>query len=145
MTRYFMDLRNGAEELLDLEGQEFSSIKSLRDAVLFSARDLFSVDVKNGMVDLRCHIDAHDDSGLIVHTLAFKDAVEIISETTSSLGIDPFYAPRNHGKGWTPADLNRIRDLFKTSTPLSTIGLMVGRTTGSIRNQAKQEAASRRI
>ncbi len=74
MARYFMHIRNGTEELLDLEGQDFPSINALRDADLFSVRDLFSVDVKQGIVDLRYRIDAHDDSGQIVHSLAFDRA-----------------------------------------------------------------------
>ena len=106
MARYFMHVRNGAEELLDPEGQDFPNIESLRNAVLFSARSLFSANVlEDGVVDLRCRIDAHNDSGEIVYSLEFKDAVEIISETTSASGAYPFGEiglPRSHEDDWTP-------------------------------------------
>ena len=48
MARYFMHLRDGTEELLDPEGQEFASLAALRDAVLLTARDLMVGDVRDG-------------------------------------------------------------------------------------------------
>jgi len=80
MARYFMHLRDGTEELLDPEGKEFPNLAALRDAVLFTARDLLSGDVRDGVLDLRFRIDAQDESGAIVHTLPFKHAVNVIPE-----------------------------------------------------------------
>jgi hypothetical protein len=80
MARYFMHLRDGTEELLDPEGREFASLDALRDAVLFTARDLLMGDIRDGLMDLRFRIDAHDESGAIVYTLPFKHAVNIIPE-----------------------------------------------------------------
>lgn len=80
MALYFMHLRDGSDELLDPEGKEFSSLTSLRDAVLATARDLLVGDVRDGKMDLRLWIDVEDESGTIVHTLPFKHAVNIIPE-----------------------------------------------------------------
>jgi hypothetical protein len=75
-----MHLRDGTEELLDPEGREFPSLVALRNAVLFTARDLLSGDMRKGVMDLRFRIDAEDEGGKIVHTMPFKHAVNIIPE-----------------------------------------------------------------
>ena len=52
----------------------------LKAAVMFCVRDLMSCDIRNGVLDLRYRIDAEDEQGNIVYTLAFKHAVSIIPE-----------------------------------------------------------------
>ena len=80
MARYFMHLRDGTEEVLDPEGLDFPTLDALRKAVLVSARDLMTGDVRGGVLDFRFRIDAEDDSGTIVYTLPFKHALHIIPE-----------------------------------------------------------------
>lgn len=80
MSRYFMHLRDGTDELLDPDGRDYPDLESLRAAVVFSARDLITGDVRNGVVDLRYRIDAEDEQGNLVYTLPFKHAVNIIPE-----------------------------------------------------------------
>jgi hypothetical protein len=81
VTRYFMNLRDGTEELLDPEGVEYDSLDTLRLAVLEAVRDLMSGDVRRGLIDLRFRIDAEDADGVIVYTLPFKHAVNIIPDS----------------------------------------------------------------
>ena len=83
MTRYFMNLRDGTEELLDPEGIEYESLDALRKAVLATARDLMCGDMVAGVLDFRFRIDAEDDDGVIVYTLPFKHAVNIIPEVVA--------------------------------------------------------------
>ena len=78
MARYFMHLRDGSDELLDPEGVEYPDLNALRKAVLVAARDLMKGDVGEGVLDFRFRIDAEDETGEIVYTLAFKDALHII-------------------------------------------------------------------
>jgi hypothetical protein len=81
VTKYFMNLRDGTEELLDPEGVEYVSLDALRKAVLATVRDLMSNDMKvGGVIDFRFRIDAEDADGVIVYTLPFKHAVNIIPE-----------------------------------------------------------------
>ena len=80
MSRYFMHLRDGTEELLDPEGIEYDSLDQLRSAVLVAVRDLMAGDMHKGVLDLRFRIDAEDAEGTIVYTLPFKHAVAIIPE-----------------------------------------------------------------
>src|SRR5690348_3094681 len=68
MARYFMHLRDSIDELLDPEGREFASMEALREAVLFSARDVIAGDIRNGVIDYRYRIDAEDEHGTIVYT-----------------------------------------------------------------------------
>jgi hypothetical protein len=80
VARYLMHLRNGADETLDPEGMEFANIETLRQAVLFTARDLMAGDIRNGTIDLRYRIDAEDEDGAIVYSLPFRHALSIIPE-----------------------------------------------------------------
>jgi hypothetical protein len=80
MSRYFLHLRDGTEQLLDPEGQEFASLDAMRKFVLFSARDLLTGDVRSGILDLRFRIDAEDEHGTIVYSLPFKHALNVIPE-----------------------------------------------------------------
>ena len=80
MARYYMHLRDGTEQILDPEGLEFPSVESLRKAVLVAARDLMTGDIRDGVLDFRFRIDAEDGSGVIVYSLPFKHAVNIIPE-----------------------------------------------------------------
>lgn len=80
MARYFLHLRDGTNELLDPEGREFPTLEVMRDAVLFTARDLIAGDVRNGLVDFRFRIDVHDETGAIVYSFPFKHAFSIVPE-----------------------------------------------------------------
>jgi hypothetical protein len=76
-----MNLRDGTEELLDPDGVEHDSLDALRKAVLVTVRDLMCGDLAGGVLDFRFRIDAEDADGVIVYTLPFKHAVNIIPET----------------------------------------------------------------
>ena len=80
MPRYYMQLRDGNEELLDPDGLEFADMDTLKKKVLLAVRELISEDVKGGIVDLRFRLDAEDREGLVVYTLGFAKALDIIPE-----------------------------------------------------------------
>lgn len=80
MARYYMQLRDGTEEMLDPEGLEHADIDALKKEVLVAVRGLLSEDVKCGVIDLRFRIDAEDRDGMIVYTLGFAKALNIIPE-----------------------------------------------------------------
>jgi hypothetical protein len=75
-----MHLRDGVDECLDPEGQEFQGLEGLRNAVMFTVRDLMAGDIRRGIVDFRFRIDAENEKGDIVYTLPFKHALNIIPE-----------------------------------------------------------------
>jgi hypothetical protein len=80
VTRYFLHLRDGSDEVLDPEGIEFVDMDSLRLAVMKNARDTIAGDVQNGLIDLRYRIDAENEAGQVVYSLPFKHAVNVIPE-----------------------------------------------------------------
>lgn len=83
MARYFINLRDGTDELLDPEGVEFETMDTLRKSVLVTVRDLMSGDMVRGVIDFRFRIDAEDADGVIVYSLPFKHAVSIIPDTVT--------------------------------------------------------------
>ena len=84
MARYFMHLRGGTDELRDTEGRDFPNLDALRDAVLFTARDLLTGDVRTGTLDLRFRIEAEDEGGEIVYAMPFGHAVSIVTECSEA-------------------------------------------------------------
>jgi hypothetical protein len=79
VARYYLHLRDGTDEILDLDGIDFSDLEALHTGTLTCARDIISADIRSqGVMDQRYRIDAEDSSGRIVHTLSFREAVMII-------------------------------------------------------------------
>ena len=50
--------------------------------------------------------------------------------------------PSNHGKAWTPRDVQKLDDLAEKNTPTRIIGLKMGRTEDSIQSKASEEGIS---
>ena len=80
MPKYFMHLRDSTDELLDPQGVELVNLEAVRKNVMAAAGDILAGDLRNGIVDLRYRIDAEDEVGEVVYTLAFKHAFSIVAE-----------------------------------------------------------------
>jgi hypothetical protein len=78
MARYFMHLRDSTEDVLDEEGFR-STLEAVPALALRGARDCIAADARSGRIDLTCRIDVHDVRGIVVHSLSFADAVEIVA------------------------------------------------------------------
>ena len=50
--------------------------------------------------------------------------------------------PANHGKQWTPADVQQLKQLAKGNTPTGLIAHKMGRTEESIRSKASENDVS---
>ena len=79
MPLYFTHLVDGEDELLDPEGVERSA-ESVAGATLLQARDCMAGDVKRGTLDLGYRLEVRDADGVLVHCLAFPDAIEILRQ-----------------------------------------------------------------
>ena len=77
MPRYFMHLIDSTDILLDPEGMEMLA-EAIPAKALFAARDCMAGDVKDGRLDLHYRIEVLKESGELVHTLPFSEAVEIV-------------------------------------------------------------------
>jgi hypothetical protein len=50
--------------------------------------------------------------------------------------------PANHGKQWTPPQVQQLKQLAKENTPTRVIGLKLGRTPESVQAKASDEGIS---
>jgi hypothetical protein len=80
MARYYLQLRDGSDQLLDPEGIEQADLDALRKDVLLAIRGMLSEDVRGGVIDMRFRIDAEDRDGVIVYSLGFSEALKIIPD-----------------------------------------------------------------
>ena len=78
MALYFFHLRDGVDILLDPEGRQLEGPDAIAHAALNDARSIIGHDAVRGRIMLNQHIDVEDESGKILHTLHFADAVEIV-------------------------------------------------------------------
>jgi len=85
MSRYYLHLRDGTDELLDPDGIEFPTLEALRKGVLANARDVMAGDIGNGIIDFRFRIDAENEVGRVIYTLPFKHAVNVIPEAAHAV------------------------------------------------------------
>ena len=88
MSRYYLHLRDHFDELIDPEGVEFADLKELKRAVVEASRDVMCGDVRNGLIDLRYRIDAENEAGAVIYTLAFSAAVQIIPDDEPATALD---------------------------------------------------------
>ena len=50
--------------------------------------------------------------------------------------------PANHGKQWTPADVQQLKQLAQENTPTRVIGLKLGRSEDAVRAKAGEQNIS---
>jgi hypothetical protein len=77
MPLYFLHLRDGTDEVLDPDGVVLPA-EAVQGTALSAARDCIAGDVRRGRIELKFRIDVHDEAGVIVHTIGFADAIEIV-------------------------------------------------------------------
>ena len=77
MQRYFMHLRDPADELLDPDGVLMNE-DDVASGALEAARDCMAHDLRSGRLALNYRIDVQNEAGEIIYTLRFADAVSIV-------------------------------------------------------------------
>ena len=77
MTRFYFHYHDGVDRILDPEGADLT-IDEARTRALGEVRALIAHDALVGRIDLRQWIDIENVEGIILETIAFADAVEII-------------------------------------------------------------------
>ena len=50
--------------------------------------------------------------------------------------------PKNHGKPWSDADLQKLRELAQGNTPTRVISLKTGRTAAAVQQKASSQNIS---
>ncbi|HZF43472.1 MAG TPA: hypothetical protein VEZ48_08695 [Sphingomonadaceae bacterium] len=77
MALYFFHLCNGTDLLLDPEGRAVDGLAAVQAAALRDARSIISDDASSGRIRLEYRIEVQDAAGVLVHKIAFEDAVTI--------------------------------------------------------------------
>jgi len=78
LTQYFFHLCDGDDELIDAEGQDLADASQVSAHALKEARALIAQEALSGRIMLDQYIEVRDETGTLVHRLAFRDAVQII-------------------------------------------------------------------
>jgi hypothetical protein len=80
VPHYFFDLHNDID-VIDDEGRDLPDLDAARAHALAEARTMIEASIaESGKVDLRHHMDVRDQSGEVVHSLLFEDAVQFLRE-----------------------------------------------------------------
>lgn len=78
MARYFFHLRDGVDVVLDPDGREFETIEAIAQAALADARSIIGHEAFDGFIKFDQRIDVEDESGTMVHSIEFSNAVKVI-------------------------------------------------------------------
>jgi hypothetical protein len=78
VAKFYFHLRDGVDILIDEEGRQLDSVEAVTDVALREARSIISCDAIEGHIRLDLRIDVEDASGVVVHSLAFMEAIVIV-------------------------------------------------------------------
>ena len=76
MPRYYFHVHDDDVEI-DLVGLEFPDAEAARGDALRGARDLASDEVARGYLKLHHRVEVQDESGAVIASIAFRDAVAV--------------------------------------------------------------------
>jgi hypothetical protein len=79
MARYHFNLYNGDGLVEDEEGRELDGLDEARSEALKGVRSIIADEVLQGRIDLTGRLEVVDAEGAPVLTIAFRDAVQIVT------------------------------------------------------------------
>ena len=77
MIRYFFNLHECGEALVDPEGCLLPDLHAAREYAVMEAREIMGAEVSQGRLCLACHIEILDDAGILVYKLPFREALTL--------------------------------------------------------------------
>ena len=77
MALYFFHLCDGGDLLMDPEGREIEDVSLIEELALKEARAMISQDALSGIIRLDQFVEVRDQTGELVHKVAFRNAVTI--------------------------------------------------------------------
>jgi hypothetical protein len=84
MSLFFFHLRDGTDTLIDDEGAELANAEEARESALLHARSIISHDALQGRINLNQRIDVLDETGALICSLSFADAVKVTGTAPST-------------------------------------------------------------
>jgi len=82
MAIFYFHLIDGVDRLLDPDGRDLES-GTVAGAALAEARAIIAADARSGHIYLNQSIEVQDSDGIVVHRVAFEDAVKVTHEALS--------------------------------------------------------------
>jgi hypothetical protein len=79
VARFHFHVTNGLGVTEDEEGRELADLDEARREAIKGVRSIISEEVKEGSLDLRGRIDVADPAGRVLLTIAFIEAVQVVS------------------------------------------------------------------
>lgn len=76
MARFHFHIKNDIDAP-DEEGLEFANLAAAHLQAMDYARDLAAAAVRQGRLDLKHRIEIEDDTGKVLMTVTFADAIEL--------------------------------------------------------------------
>jgi hypothetical protein len=83
MPRFYLHLCNGNGFIEDDEGSEFPDASAARKAAIAGLRDVTAGEIARGDLNLGSFIEIEDESGTLLATVHFSDAVAVREERGS--------------------------------------------------------------
>lgn len=80
MPRFYLHLCNGNGFTEDDEGSEFADVAAARKAAIEGLRDVTAGEIARGDLNLGSFIEIEDESGTLLATVHFSDAVNVCEE-----------------------------------------------------------------
>lgn len=81
MTHYYLNIQNGNGLTRDDEGEDFPDLAAARQKAMEGVRSILSDEIKSaGSMDLHGCIEIADESGAVVLTLPFREAIDFMDE-----------------------------------------------------------------
>ena len=78
MPRFFLHMYNATGRIEDEEGQEHPNLAAARESAILSLRSVACEEVKEGTLDLRGRIEIADETGAVLMTVMFPEAVGVL-------------------------------------------------------------------
>ena len=77
MPLYHFNVHNGRGEVPDDEGQCLADDEAARTEAVIGVRSLLAADLMEGYLDLEGRLEVTDETGTLLFTIAYADAVEV--------------------------------------------------------------------
>lgn len=78
VPRFYFHVCNGNGFVEDEEGRDLPDREAARVEALAGARDIMAAELLNGEIDLGSFIEVEDESHLLLFTLTFEEAVNVV-------------------------------------------------------------------
>lgn len=81
MPRFYLHIHNSHGAAEDDEGADLASLAEAHEKAISGIRSLLSAEAMNGTINLNGHIEIKTETGQVLNTVAFSEAMQIIESS----------------------------------------------------------------